>query len=425
MINILLLGSGGREHAIAWKIRQSPLLNKLFIAPGNAGTAGIGINVELPVNDFQAIREFVVNHSIDMIVVGPEDPLVSGIHDYFLTGKSCKLIVIGPVSSGARLEGSKDFAKEFMIRHGIPTAAFRTFTRETLQTGIEFLSGTKAPYVLKADGLAAGKGVVICETKEEAVRELKSMLCEARFGKASEKVVIEEFLSGIELSVFILTDGNTFRILPEAKDYKRIGRGDRGPNTGGMGSVSPVSFADKAFLDKVKSQVIRPTMEGLKKEGIIYQGFLFFGLIKVGDDPFVIEYNCRLGDPETESILPRISNDLVELFIAVGNQRLDEHQITTDPRFTATVMMVAEGYPGPYTKGKVITGFDQVSDGMVFHAGTTVEKETGNTVTSGGRVLAVTSFGNTMNEALNKSYNNTGIIHFEGKYYRDDIGFDL
>ena len=423
-MNILLLGAGGREHALAWKLAQSPLLTKLYIAPGNAGTATMGTNLKLSVNDFGAIRQTCLDHAIEMVIVGPEDPLVKGIHDFFLNDPDlAKIPVIGPTSRAAMLEGSKDFAKAFLQKYNIPTAGYKTFTPETMAEGIEFLKTLKPPFVLKADGLAAGKGVVICQTEEEATSELTAMLQDAKFGEASGKVVIEEFLSGIELSTFIITDGKNYQIFPEAKDYKKIGTGDTGPNTGGMGSVSPVPFAQGKFLHLVEEQVIRPTLEGLIAEGIEYKGFIFFGLMNVGGIPYVIEYNCRLGDPETESVLPRIKSDFVELCRAVAEGTLDRIKIELDPRYAATVMMVSKGYPGAYEKGKEITGLDQVSESILFHAGTKTEGD--RIVTNGGRVLAVTSFGESMQEALQKSYDNAERIQFDGKYYRKDIGFDL
>jgi phosphoribosylamine--glycine ligase len=425
-MNILLLGSGGREHAIGWKLLQSPKVKNLFIAPGNAGTSSIGKNIPLSPNDFPSLRQFVLENQIGMVVVGPEDPLVNGIHDFFLEDELLKEIpVIGPVKQAAMLEGSKEFAKQFMIRHEIPTAKYHVFTEETFEKGISFINSTKPPYVLKADGLAAGKGVVICQDAESARLELHSMLMESKFGAASSRVVIEEFLKGIELSVFVLSDGKTYKILPEAKDYKKIGEGDTGPNTGGMGSVSPVPFADKQFMEKVEKRIIIPTIEGLKKENIDYRGFIFFGLIKVGDDPFVIEYNCRMGDPEAESVIPRIQNDLVDLFLAVSTQQLKKEVIVNDPRFTGTVMLVSKGYPDQYEKGKVINLKEEIRDSFLFHAGTKTDTPTGNPVTNGGRVIAVTSFGNSMKEALDKSYRNAMKIDFEGKQYRKDIGFDL
>lgn len=423
-MKILLLGSGGREHALAWKIAQSPLLTKLYIAPGNAGTSQCGENIALSVNDFAGIRQFVLDHGIEMLVVGPEDPLVNGIHDFFLSDPELRNVpVIGPVAAAARLEGSKDFAKEFMNRHNIPTAAYQTFDVLSLDEGVSFIRSLKPPYVLKADGLAAGKGVVICHTEEEALKEFTAMLRDSKFGKASAKVVVEEFLSGIECSAFVITDGNSYLLLPEAKDYKKIGEGDTGPNTGGMGSVSPVSFADKAFMKKVEERVIRPTMDGLKKDNLLYKGFIFFGLMKVNDDPYVIEYNCRMGDPETESVIPRIKNDLVELLQAVAGRSLGRHTINTDPMTCATVMLVSAGYPDAYEKGKVISGESLVEGSIVFHAGTAVKD--GTVVTNGGRVIAVTSMGESMKDALETTYRNADKIDFEGKYFRKDIGFDL
>lgn len=422
-MNILLLGSGGREHALAWKIAKSSKLDKLFIAPGNAGTNQVGTNVNIKAEDFDAIKDFVLGNDIKMVVCGPEAPLVAGISDFFKNDEELKNIpVVGPSKEGAQLEGSKEYAKEFMLRHGIPTAAYKSFTKETLAEGKEFLKTLKAPYVLKADGLAAGKGVLILNDLEEAQKELEEMLG-GMFGDASSTVVIEEFLSGIECSVFALTDGKDYVILPEAKDYKRIGEGDTGLNTGGMGSISPVSFADEEFMTKVEERIVKPTIDGLNKENIDYKGFVFFGLIKVGNDPYVIEYNVRMGDPETESVMLRLNNDLVELFEATFAGTLSEQKIIKDPRFAVSVMLVAGGYPGDYEKGKVMTGFEEVTDSILFHAGTTVKD--GNIVTNGGRVIAVSSYGKDKAEALATSFKNALKINYEGKYFRSDIGFDL
>ncbi len=456
-MKVLILGSGGREHAFAWKLSQSNLLTQLFIAPGNAGTSQCGTNVNLSATDFDSIEKFVITNSIEMVVVGPEDPLVQGIYDYFQNNEQLKNIpVIGPSKAGAQLEGSKDFSKQFMIRHNIPTARYQSFTKDNLADGFKFLETLSAPYVLKADGLAAGKGVLILDNVEEAKRELRAMIAENKFGKASATVVIEEFLNGIECSVFVLTDSVSYKILPAAKDYKRIGDGDTGLNTGGMGAVSPVPFCDEAFIKKVEERIIKPTIEGLKKENITYQGFIFIGLMNDNGEPNVVEYNVRMGDPETEVVLPRIQSDLLKLFIAIAQQKLNTVQLEIDERTAVTVMLVSGGYPGDYEKGKTITGLENVKESIAFHAGTFLvgseqsavsnseikktsnqghivpiaigssrSAETSNTVTNGGRVIAVTSFGNSIQEACDKSYASISQINFEGMNYRKDIGKDL
>ena len=423
-MNILIIGSGGREHTFAYKLAESSLCDQLFVAPGNAGTAAIATNVNLGVTDFDKIKELVVAKDIEMVVVGPEVPLVEGITDYFKADPSLQHVkVIGPSKNGAQLEGSKEYAKEFMERYNIPTAAYKSFTSGTLKDGHAFLDTLQPPYVLKADGLAAGKGVLILESLEEAKSELTEMLTNQKFGEASTKVVIEEFLDGIELSVFVLTDGKNYITLPTAKDYKRIGEGDTGLNTGGMGAISPVPFADEALMEKIENSVVKPTIEGLAKENIDYKGFVFIGLIKVGNEPKVIEYNVRMGDPETEAVLPRVKNDLVELFNNVANQTLNKVSLDLDPRTAVTVMTVAGGYPEAYNKGDEITGIETVEDSIVFQAGTTVKND--KIVTNGGRVIAVTSFGNNFKEALKTSYKSVEKINFKGKYYRKDLGFDL
>lgn len=423
-MNILVIGSGGREHTLAWKIAQSEKAENVFIAPGNAGTAAVGTNVELNVNDFDGIRSFVLENHINMVVVGPEDPLVNGITDFFLSDDQLSSVpVIGPSKAGAQLEGSKDFSKAFMARHTIPTAAYQTFTADNIEAGYSFLETLKAPYVLKADGLAAGKGVLILDNLDEAKTELNNMLTGGKFGSAGAQVVIEEFLDGIELSVFVLTDGHSYKILPEAKDYKRIGEGDTGLNTGGMGAISPVKFAPGSFLDKVEERIVKPTVAGLKADGIDYKGFIFIGLMNVGGDPYVIEYNVRMGDPETEVVIPRIKSDLLDLLEGVANEDLYSREFETDERFATTVMLVSGGYPEAYEKGKEMVGMSEVNNTILFHAGT--KEEDGTVFTNGGRVIALTSFGNTMDEALEQSFKAAEQINFDKKYYRTDIGFDL
>jgi phosphoribosylamine---glycine ligase len=423
-MTILLLGSGGREHALAWKMLQSSKCESLFVAPGNAGTAQIATNVDVDILDFQSIKTFVLNNNVNMVVVGPEDPLVHGIFDFFKNDAQLQVIpVIGPSKTGAQLEGSKEFAKQFLVKNNIPTAAYDSFTPETVEQGCAFLETLQAPYVLKADGLAAGKGVLILQDLEEAKTELRNMLVHAKFGQASSKVVIEEFLDGIELSCFVLTDGKNYKILPTAKDYKRIGEGDTGLNTGGMGAVSPVPFADQILLDKIESRIVKPTVEGLQKDNIEYKGFIFIGLINVKGEPIVIEYNVRMGDPETEVVIPRLKSDLVEMFNAVAEEKLDEFVLEVDPRSATTIMVVSGGYPEDYEKGKIITGIDSITDSIVFHAGT--KTANGSIVSNGGRVLAVTSYGDNFKDAIKKSYQNIDKLHFDKMYFRKDIGFDL
>ncbi len=423
-MNILLLGSGGREHTLAWKLAQSPKLSKLYVAPGNAGTALVAENVAIPGDDFEAIKEFVLENGVNMLIVGPEDPLVKGVHDYFQADERLKdVTVIGPEKLAATLEGSKEFAKNFMMRHNIPTAAYQSFTSENLEEGYRFLEGLEPPYVLKADGLAAGKGVLILKDLSEAKQQLQEMLVGGKFGDASATVVIEEFLDGIESSCFVVTDGTHYKILPQAKDYKRIGEGDTGLNTGGMGAISPVPFADAEYLKKVEERIVKPTIDGLIKDNIPYQGFIFIGLIKIGNEPKVIEYNVRMGDPETEVVIPRLKTDLISIFAAIGNKTLDSIPLEIDERTTVTVMTVSGGYPEAYEKGKAISGLDKVTNSLLFHAGTKLVNST--VVTNGGRVLAVTSFGKDMEEALATSYTNVEKINFQGKYYRKDLGFDL
>jgi phosphoribosylamine--glycine ligase len=423
-MKVLLLGSGGREHAFAWKMAQSSTLEELFIAPGNAGTRAHGTNVAIDTTDFEAVKAFVLEKKINMVVVGPEDLLVLGIHDFFLADPELKNIpVIGPDKEGAQLEGSKDFSKKFMMRHNIPTAKYATFTKDTLEEGYAFLESLKPPFVLKADGLCAGKGVLILDNLKEAKSELKNMLADAKFGEASSRVVIEQFLKGIELSVFVITDGDSFKILPEAKDYKRIGEGDKGLNTGGMGAISPVPFADDTFKEKIKNQIIIPTVKGLKSEGINYKGFIFFGLISVKGEPYVIEYNCRMGDPETEVVIPRLKSDLLDLFEGVASGTLSERDVLFDDRSACTVMMVSGGYPESFEKGKQIYGLNAVTDSIVFHAGTSSDGPA--VMSNGGRVLSITSYGKDLSVALRRSYETADKIEFENSYYRKDIGFDV
>jgi phosphoribosylamine---glycine ligase len=425
-MKVLIIGSGGREHAIAWKLTQSPLVTKLFIAPGNAGTSNVGENIVIDVGDFTAVKNLVLNKNIEMLIVGPEVPLVEGIHDFFLADDQLKNIpVIGPTTQGAMLEGSKDFAKDFMYKYGIPTAGYQTFDNQNIENAADFLKTLNPPYVLKADGLAAGKGVLIIDSYDDAIAELEEMINKEKFGAASQKVVIEEFLSGIECSVFVLTDGESYKILPSAKDYKRIGEGDTGLNTGGMGSISPVPFADEEFMQKVETRIIKPTIEGLKSEEIVYKGFIFFGLIKVHDDPFVIEYNVRMGDPEAESVIPRIKSDLMDLFLGVAHGDLKNKTIVLDDRYCTAVFLVSGGYPETYPKNKLISGLDKTNDCLLFHAGTKIEPESGGVFTNGGRVIAISSHGLTMKEALNTCYENARKISFEGKYYRKDLGKDI
>ena len=421
---ILLLGSGGREHAFAWKMLQSPLCTQLFVAPGNAGTNQIATNVLLDILDFEAIKDFVISKNIAMVVVGPEDPLVHGIFDFFKNDEILKNIpVIGPSKIGAQLEGSKEFAKEFLVKHNIPTAAYSSFTAATVEDGYKFLETLQPPFVLKADGLAAGKGVLIMQDLHDAKAELHSMLIGSKFGKASSKVVIEEFLDGIELSCFVLTDGKNYKILPTAKDYKKIGVGDTGLNTGGMGAVSPVPFADEILMQKIESRIVKPTIDGLQNDGILYKGFIFIGLIVVQNEPIVIEYNVRMGDPETEVVIPRLKTDLVKLFQAVAAENLHAIDLEIDTRSAATIMLVSGGYPEDFEKGKIISGLENIEESLVFHAGT--KQVNADIVSNGGRVLAITSFGDTCEEAIKKSYQNINKLHFDRMYYRKDIGFDL
>ena len=423
-MNVLVLGSGGREHAISWKLAQSPKLSKLFVAPGNAGTVDVAENLNIDVNDFDGVKKAVLNNNIDLVIVGPEDPLVNGVVDFFLNDPEIQNIpVIGPQAEAAQLEGSKEYSKRFMQRNNVPTAGYESFTKETLKDGLEFLETQNPPYVLKADGLAAGKGVVILDNLDGAKAELKAMLADAKFGDASSKVVIEEFMNGIELSVFVITDGKDYMILPEAKDYKRIGEGDTGLNTGGMGAISPVPFADEAFMKRVEEEVVIPTINGFKKENLPYKGFVFIGLMNDKGNPRVVEYNVRMGDPETEVVMPRLKSDLLEIMEAVAEERLGDLKVEFEDKTATTVIMVSGGYPESYEKGKEIFGLDKTDGSIIFHAGT--KKDNGKVVTNGGRVIAVTSYGKDFNEALQQSYKNTDIIDWEKKYFRSDLGFDL
>lgn len=424
-MNILLIGSGGREHAFAYKLTQSALCTKLFIMPGNAGTAQLGVNVPINPLDFAIVGKFCVDNEIGLVIVGPEEPLVKGLRNHFMADNHLKTIpFVGPDETGAQMEGSKDWSKAFMKRHQIPTAAYETFTFETIHAGVDYVKNHSLPVVLKADGLAAGKGVLICESNEEAVAEIQAMIKEQKFGAASAKVVVEQFLKGIELSVFVVTDGKNYKVLPSAKDYKRIGEGDTGLNTGGMGAVSPVPFADDVFMQKVEERIIKPTINGLVKDSIHYVGFIFIGLMSMDGEPYVIEYNSRMGDPETEVVLPRIESDFVELMLATGKGTLNEYDLKVSNQTAVTVMLVAEGYPGDYVKGKVMTGFDEVKDSLLFHAGTK-KNDHGDLVSNGGRLLAITSFGNNVKEAVTKSLTNAEKIQYEGKYYRKDIGYEF
>ena len=424
-MNILLIGSGGREHAFAYKLTQSALCTKLFIMPGNAGTAQLGVNVPINPLDFAIVGKFCVDNEIGLVIVGPEEPLVKGMRNHFLADNHLKTIpFVGPDETGAQMEGSKDWSKAFMKRHQIPTAAYETFTFETIHAGVDYVKNHSLPVVLKADGLAAGKGVLICESNDEAITEIQAMIKEQKFGAASAKVVVEQFLKGIELSVFVVTDGKNYKVLPSAKDYKRIGEGDTGLNTGGMGAVSPVPFADEVFMQKVEERIIKPTINGLVKDGINYVGFIFIGLMSMDDEPYVIEYNSRMGDPETEVVLPRIESDFVELMLATGKGTLNEYDLKVSSQTAVTVMLVAEGYPGDYAKGKIMTGFDEVKDSLLFHAGTK-KSDNGDLVSNGGRLLAITSFGSNVKEAVIKSLNNAEKIQYEGKYYRKDIGYEF